>query len=123
VKNGRFGQALVKEQCTKPMLVRMKPGEQQVLSERAREVGISLSRYLIECGLFECGLRQRILTPQDSYYLEFLAFQVALVRGDLKQISRKLNASSRTTDHSSLQVTMAKLDDVASLLQLFIGEV
>jgi len=67
------------------MLVRMKPGEQRVLSERAKEVGVSLSRYLIDCGLFECGLRPGILTPQDRYWLEFLAFQVALVRGDLKE--------------------------------------
>jgi hypothetical protein len=78
---------------------------------------------LIECGLFECGLRQGILTPQDRYWLEFLAFQVALVRGDLKEISRKLNASFRTIDLSRLEATVAKLDDVASLLKLFIGEV
>jgi hypothetical protein len=91
------------------MLVRMKPGEQRVLSERAREVGVSLSPYLIECGLFECGLRQGILTPQDRYWLEFLAFQVALVRGDLKQLSRKLNASSRTIDLSRLEGTWRSL--------------
>ena len=104
------------------MTVRMKPEEHRLLAERSREVGASFSRYLIECGLFECGLRRGILTQEDREVLQFLAFQVVKVGTNLNQIARRLNAVSGTIDLSHLEATLTEMEELTGLLKWLIGE-
>src|SRR2546428_7247900 len=95
------------------MTVRMKLEEHRILAERSREVGSSFSRYLIECGLFECGLRRGILTPEDREVLQFLAFQVVRVGTNLNQIAKRLNSASGTIDLSHLDTALTEIDELA----------
>jgi hypothetical protein len=117
----RFG-ADVKKEFEKIMTVRMKAAEHRMLSERAQEVGASFSRYLIECGLFECGLRQGILTPEDREVLQFVAFQVAKVGTNLNQIARRLNAASGTIDLNHLDAALTEIRALSGSLKCLIGE-
>jgi hypothetical protein len=113
----------VKKEFEKIMTVRMKPEEHRILSERAKDVGASsFSRYLIECGLFECGLRQGILTPEDRDVLHFVAFQVAKVGTNLNQIARRLNAASGTIDLNQLHATLTEIRALSGSLNCLIGE-
>ena len=87
-----------------------------MLSERAKEVGSSFSRYLVECGLFECGLRQGILTPEDREVLQFVAFQVAKVGTNLDQIARRLNTGSGTIDLNHLEAALRDIKELSGSL-------
>jgi len=113
----------VKKEFKKIMTVRMTPEEHRILSERSREVGSSFSRYLIECGLFECGKRQGILTAEDRQVLQFAAFQVAKVGTNLNQIARRLNRPTGTVDLSNLTATLVELQNLSGSLKYLIGEV
>ena len=113
----------VKKEFEKIMTVRMKPEEHRILSERSREVGSSFSRYLIECGLFECGMRRGILTADDRQVLQFVAFQVAKVGTNLNQIARRLNRPSGTVDLSHLTATLVEIQELSGSLKYLIGEV
>lgn len=104
------------------MTVRMKPDEHRILSERAKEVSTSFSRYLIECGLFECRLRRGILTPEDREALHFVAFQVAKVGTNLNQIARRLNAPSGRIDPSHLEAALVEIRELTGSLRCLIGE-
>jgi DNA-binding NarL/FixJ family response regulator len=112
----------VKRKFEKIMTVRLKPDEHRMLSERSREVGTSFSRYLIECGLFECGLRRGILTPEDREVLQFLAFQVVRVGTNLNQIAKRLNSSSGTVDLSHLEAALTEIEELSGSLRWLIGE-
>jgi hypothetical protein len=112
----------VKKEFEKIMTVRMKPEEHRMLSERSREIGTSFSRYLIECGLFECGLRRSILTPEDRQILQFLAFQVVKVGTNLNQIAKRLNSASGTIDLSHLEAALTEIEELSGSLRWLIGE-
>jgi len=112
----------VKKEFEKIMTVRMKPDEHRILCERAREVGSSFSRYLIECGLFECGLRRGILTPDDRQVLQFVGFQVAKVGTNLNQIAKKLNTASGTVDLNHLDAALVEVQELSGSLKYLIGE-
>ena len=113
----------VKKQFEKIMTVRMTHEEHVILSERSREVGSSFSRYLIECGLFECGMRRGILTTDDCHVLQFVAFQVAKAGTNLNQIAKRLNRPSDTVDLSHLTATLVEIQELSRSLKYLIGEV
>ena len=105
------------------MTVRMKPEVHRKLSQRAKEIGASFSRYLIECALFECGLRHGILTPEDREALLFLAFQVTKVATNLNQIARRSKLTSGIINPGHLEAVTVELKEVTGLLKSLLGEV
>jgi hypothetical protein len=112
----------VKREFEKIMTVRMNLEEHRLLAERSREVGTSFSRYLIECGLFECGLRRGILTPEDRDVLQFLTFQVVKVGTNLNQIAKRLNSAPGTIDLYHLDATLTEIEELSGSLKWLIGE-
>jgi hypothetical protein len=112
----------VKREFEKIMTVRMKPEEHRMLAERSREVGTSFSRYLIECGLFECGRRRGILTSEDREVLQFLAFQMVKVGTNLNQIAKRSNLASGTIDLSRLDAALTEIEELSGSLKWLIGE-
>ena len=104
------------------MTVRMKPEVHQKLAERAKEVGASFSRYLIECGLFEWYQRHGILTPEDREALLFVAFQVGKIVTNLNQIARRSKATSGAINPGYLEPVTAELKEVTGLLKCLLGE-
>ncbi len=100
----------------------MNPELHRMLAQRAKEVGASFSRYLIECGLLECGLRQGVLTPEDREALLFVAFQLGKVGTNLNQIARGLKATSGAINPGPLEAVTAELKEVIGLLKCLLGE-
>jgi len=112
-----------KNEVEKIMTVRMEPEVHRMLAERAKEVGASFSRYLIECGLFEWYQRHGILTPEDREALLFLAFQVTKVATNLNQIARRSKLTSGIINPGHLEAVTVELKEVTGLLKSLLGEV
>lgn len=98
----------------KPFTVRATADEHKGLMNRAQESRLSLSRYLIECGLNKVAP-----TWEDAQRHERTIVQIARAGNNLNQIAKKLNAQRGVIDYSSLEQTLKAITVALREIQEF----
>lgn len=95
--------------------VRLTDDEHRRISDRARQAGLSISRYLIEN-----ALREKAITSDEKEHAETIMFQrdwaineVARVGNNINQIARQLNSQRGSISSETIR---AALVEVASVL-------
>jgi hypothetical protein len=84
--------------------LRATKGEHERLVTRAKEAQLSLSRFLIEC-----GLTKDAPTWEDRQQRERAIIQLIRTGNNLNQIAKQLNAQRGTVDYANLEQTMKTL--------------
>jgi hypothetical protein len=95
------------------LTVRVTEAERRRISDRARGVGLSASRYLVEAGLAATDP----LDPAERAALEAALFHLRKVGVSLNQIARRLNAGGQVPQ-DALDRALAAADEA---LQRFTG--
>jgi Mobilization protein NikA len=105
----------------KLMRVRLSIDEHKQLSNRAKESGMSLSRYIIENALSDTGTmaQDKTLVLATLMQREWAIYEVARIGNNLNQIARQLNSqrgsiSSERIEHA-LTAVAEKLTDLRRL--------
>jgi hypothetical protein len=114
----RFGRP---KKYPKLMRVRLSIDEHKQLSNRAKDAGMSLSRYIIENALNDTGTmaQDKTLVQATLMQREWAIYEVARIGNNLNQIARQLNSqrgsiSSERIDHA-LTAVAEKLTDLRRL--------
>ncbi len=99
--------------------VRLTADEHRRISERAKQAGLSISRYLIENALIE-----RPLTFEEKEHTETVLFQrswaineVARVGNNLNQIARQLNSQRGSITSEAIQAALLTAADALNELR------
>ena len=88
----------------KMFTLRATNGEHERLVTRAKEAQLSLSRFLIEC-----GLTKDAPTWEDRQQRERAIIQLIRTGNNLNQIAKQLNAQRGTIDYANLDQTLKSL--------------
>jgi DNA-binding NarL/FixJ family response regulator len=88
----------------KPLPLRATHNEHDRLLSRAREAKLSLSRFLIEC-----GLGKEAPTWEDRQQRERVIIQLIRAGNNLNQIAKQLNSQRGSIDYSNLEQTVKTL--------------
>jgi DNA-binding NarL/FixJ family response regulator len=88
----------------KMFTLRATEGEHERLVSRAKEAQLSLSRFLVEC-----GLRKDAPTWEDRQQRERAIVQLIRAGNNLNQIAKQLNAQRGTIDYVNLEQTLKTL--------------
>ena len=103
------------------MRVRLSIDEHKQLSNRAKDSGMSLSRYIIENALTNNGTKSqdKALVQATLMQREWAIYEVARIGNNLNQIARQLNSqrgsiSSERIEHA-LTAVAEKLTDLRRL--------
>lgn len=111
------------KQYPKPVLVRLTYDEYRELAERAKETGLSLSRYLIENALARAAMK-----PEEREQREALAFQrdwaineVARVGNNINQIARQLNSQRGSISSETIKTALIVAADALNELRRLWG--
>ena len=114
----RFGRP---KKYPKLMRVRLSIDEHKQLSNRAKDSGMSLSRYIIENALTNNGTKSqdKALVQATLMQREWAIYEVARIGNNLNQIARQLNSqrgsiSSERIEHA-LTAVAEKLNDLRRL--------
>jgi hypothetical protein len=105
----------------KLMRVRLTIDEHQQLSHRAKDAGMSLSRYIIENALTNNGTpsQDKTLVQASLMQREWAIYEVARVGNNLNQITRQLNSQrgsiSSERIEQALSAVAKKLTDLRRL--------
>jgi predicted DNA-binding protein len=92
---------------TETVPVRMTLEEKTRLEEIARDTGLSLSRYLVEC-----GLTKDVPDQEDRQQREIALREIKRVGNNVNQIARQLNLQDGTVAHGEIAQTLATLRQV-----------
>jgi predicted DNA-binding protein len=92
---------------TETVPVRMTPEERSRLEEIVKDTGLSLSRYLVEC-----GLTRDVPDHEDRQQREIALREIKRVGNNLNQIARQLNLQDGTVSHKEVQQTLVTLRHV-----------
>jgi predicted DNA-binding protein len=92
---------------TETVPVRMTPEEKTRLEEIVKDTGLSLSRYLVEC-----GLTKDVPDQEDRRQREIALREIKRVGNNLNQIARQLNLQDGTVAHGEIAHTLATLRQV-----------
>jgi len=99
--------------------VRLTDDEHRRISDRAKQAGLSISRYLIETALIE-----RPLTSEEKEQAEAIMFQrgwaineVARVGNNLNQIARQLNSQRGSITSEAIQAALLTAADALDELR------
>ena len=84
--------------------MRATKSEHERLVSRAKEAQLSLSRFLVEC-----GLSKDAATWEDRQQRERAIIQLIRTGNNLNQIAKQLNAQRGTIDYANLEQTMKTL--------------
>jgi hypothetical protein len=88
----------------KMFTMRTTKNEHERLVSRAKEAQLSLSRFLVECGLSEDAP-----TWEDRQQRERAIIQLIRTGNNLNQIAKQLNAQRGTIDYANLEQTIKTL--------------
>jgi len=88
----------------KVFTLRATEGEHERLVNRASEARLSLSRFLVEC-----GLSKDAPTWEDRQQRERAIIQLIRAGNNLNQIAKQLNAQRGTIDYANLEQTLKTL--------------
>ena len=99
--------------------VRLKPDEIEILKLRAKQAGMSLSRYVVHSALAE-----KAITPEHRHYterrlelLQAATEEVSRVGNNLNQIARQLNALTGILSSHEIQRTLNAMAEALSTLR------
>jgi len=84
--------------------IRATKSEHEQLISRAKEAQLSLSRFLVECGLIKDAP-----TWEDRQQRERAIIQLIRTGNNLNQIAKQLNAQRGTIDYANLEQTIKTL--------------
>lgn len=84
--------------------LRVTKSEHERLVSRAQEAQLSLSRFLVEC-----GLSKDAPTWEDRQQRERAIIQLIRAGNNLNQIAKQLNAQRGTIDYANLEQTLRTL--------------
>jgi hypothetical protein len=84
--------------------MRATKSEHEQLVSRAKEAQLSLSRFLVEC-----GLSKDVPTWEDRQQRERAIIQLIRTGNNLNQIAKQLNAQRGTIDYANLEQTIKTL--------------
>ena len=102
---------------TNPVPVRMTPDENSRLKERANQAGLSLSRYLVECGLITGPS-----TYEDREQRERALMEIRRVGNNLNQVARRLNGRTGTINSQGVEQVLAELSDALQQLRALLPD-
>jgi DNA-binding NarL/FixJ family response regulator len=88
----------------KMFTMRATKSEHERLVSRAKEAQLSLSRFLVEC-----GLSKDAATWEDRQQRERAIIQLIRTGNNLNQIAKQLNAQRGTIDYANLEQTIKTL--------------
>lgn len=99
--------------------VRLTDDEHTRISGRAREAGLSISRYLVEI-----ALRQKAMTPDEKEHAEAVIFQrdwaineVARMGNNINQITRQLNSQRGSISSEMIEAALHAAADALNQLR------
>ena len=98
------GRRIREKKYPKAFTLRATHNEHDRLLIRAREAKLSLSRFLIEC-----GLGKEAPTWEDRQQRERAIIQLIRAGNNLNQIAKQLNSQRGTIDYSNLEQTLKTL--------------
>ena len=98
------GRRIREKKYPKAFTLRATHNEHDRLLIRAREAKLSLSRFLIEC-----GLGKEAPTWEDRQQRERAIIQLIRAGNNLNQIAKQLNAQRGAIDYSNLEETLSAL--------------
>lgn len=96
----------------KAFTLRATHSEHDRLLSRAKEAKLSLSRFLIEC-----GLGKEAPTWEDRQQRERAIIQLIRAGNNLNQISKQLNSLRGTIDYTNLEQTLRTLKAMLQLIE------
>jgi|SRR5882724_3432751 len=99
------GRRIREKKYPKAFTLRATHNEHDRLLIRAREAKLSLSRFLIECGLGKEQQRERAI------------IQLIRAGNNLNQIAKQLNSQRGTIDYSNLEQTLKTLKAMLQLIE------
>jgi Mobilization protein NikA len=89
----------------KPFTVRATSDEHERLMTRAKEAHLSLSRFLVEC-----GLSKDAPTWEDKQRHERTIVQLLRAGNNLNQIAKQLNSQRGVLDYANLERTLGRVE-------------
>jgi DNA-binding NarL/FixJ family response regulator len=98
----------------KPFTVRATKDEHERLMNRAREAQLSLSRFLVEC-----GLSKNAPSWEDKQRHERAILQLVRTGNNLNQIAKQLNAQSGVLDYANLELTLRNVERALQQIEDF----
>jgi len=101
------GRRVREKKYPKAFTLRATHNEHDRLLSRAREAKLSLSRFLIEC-----GLGKEAPTWEDRQQRERAIIQLIRAGNNLNQIAKQLNSQRGTIDYTNLEQTLKTLKAV-----------
>ena len=98
----------------KPFTVRATKDEHERLMNRAREAQLSLSRFLVEC-----GLSKDAPSWDDKQRHERAIVQLVRTGNNLNQIAKQLNAQTGVLDYANLELTLKSVERALQQIEEF----
>ena len=95
------------KQYPKKILARVTADEHQRVLIRAKTVGLSVSRFLIEC-----ALTVEVASSEDRSQRERALREVRRVGNNLNQVAHQLNLQTGTVDHDEIERTLIAVREV-----------
>src|SRR5262245_37438700 len=101
------------------MRVRLTTDEHQQLSDRAKDAGMSISRYIIESALTNNGIpnQTKALAQATLMQREWAIYEVARVGNNLNQVARQLNSQRGSITTHRIEQTLAAVAQKLSELR------
>jgi DNA-binding NarL/FixJ family response regulator len=104
------------KQYTKKIMARATIDEHERLMTRARAADLSLSRFLIEC-----GLTVEIATPEDRSQRERALREIRRVGNNVNQIAHQMNMQTGTVDHAEVQRALIAVRELLEMMGVLWG--
>jgi hypothetical protein len=95
------------KQYPKKIMARATFDEHQRLMARAKAAGLSLSRFLVEC-----GLTVEVASLEDRSQRERALREIRRVGNNLNQVAHQMNLQTGTVDHAEVQRALIAVCDV-----------
>jgi len=99
------------KQWPKKIMARATLDEHKRLMTRARAAELSLSRFLIEC-----GLTMDVATSEDRSQRERALREIRRVGNNLNQIAHQLNLQTGTFDHAEVHRALIAVSEVLKMM-------
>jgi two-component sensor histidine kinase len=104
------------KQYPKKILARATLDEHRRLVDRAKAADLSLSRFVIEC-----GLTLEVASREDRSQRERALREIRRVGNNLNQIAHQMNMQTGTVDHSEVQRALIAVREVLQMMGVLWG--